>query len=291
MSELRGKGLERHEAAAGIKSVSAKTLLNIFFLLLSAFSLFPIIWMVYSSLKTEPEFMVNVLKLPETPQFKNYLTAVRLGNMLTGFKNSLYITAVTVILIVAFSFVLAYFLNRYNFKGRTFLYYLFTLGMLVPIHGFLVPLYIQFSDLGMNNKWYTLFFPVTAFNLPLAIILLENFLKGVPCEIEESAHMDGAGIFQRMFFIVLPCCAPIIATLVILNVLWTWNEFPFALTLINAKPLKTLPLGISNFKGERSTSYPQMFAALTLVSIPVIVMYTFFSGKIMEGMTAGAIKG
>jgi raffinose/stachyose/melibiose transport system permease protein len=279
-----------YKASIDAKKIVGKTILNIIFLSISAFTLYPIIWMFYSSLKTEPEFMTNVISLPASPQFVNYLKAIVRGNLLIGFRNSLYVTAVTVVLILFLSYIVAYFVNRFQFRGKAFIYLLFTLGMLIPVHGFLVPMYIQFSKLDMNNKWYTLFFPDTAFSMPLAVILIENFLKGIPCEIEESAHMDGASISRRMFNIVFPCCMPIIVTLMILNILWIWNEFPFALTLINDTNLKTLPLGISNFKGERSTSFPEMLAALALVCTPIIVVYSFLSRKIMEGMTAGAVK-
>lgn len=186
---------------------------------------------------------------------------------------------------------LAYFVNRFRFRGRKLIYFLFIAGMMIPVHGFLVPLYIQFSRMGMTDKWYTLLFPLTAFNLPFSLILAENFLKGIPIDMEESSMLDGATLRQRIFYIVLPMCQPIISTLLILNFLWTWNDYPFALTLLSSDALKTLPLGISNFKGEKSTDYPTMFAALTLVSLPVIAVYSAFSNRIMEGMTAGAVKG
>lgn len=272
-------------------TVIAKIFLNIFFIALSVFSIYPVIWMIYSSLKTDSEFFNDVISLPANPQFQNYPKAIARGKIDVYFQNSIYVSVICVILIVFLSFIVAYFINRFRFRGRRFLFFLFMAGMMIPIHGFLVPLYIQFSKLGLTNHWFTLLLPLTAFNMPLSLILFENFMKSVPMEIEESALIDGATLGQRILYIVFPMCLPILATLLILNFLYTWNEYPFALTLITSDHLKTLPLGISNFKGERSTDYPQMFAALTLVSLPVIAIYSIFSNKIMQGMTAGAIKG
>lgn len=269
----------------------AKILLNIFFIFVSLLAIYPLVWMTYSGFKTDQEFAVDIISLPARLDFSVYGEAISIGKLDRYLFNNLYVAPVCVILITAFSFIVAYFLNRFRFKLRNALYLLFTIGLLTPVHGFLVPLYIQFTELGLADRWFTLFFPITAFNMPLAIILYENFLSSVPYEVEESAMIDGAKLYQRMTMITLPMCKPIISTVMIVDFLWVWNEYPFALVLINSDSLKTLSLGLSNFRGEQSTSYPLLFAALTLVTIPIILVYCIFSNKIMEGMTAGAIKG
>lgn len=274
-----------------IKNGIFKTLLNIIFIFLTIFAIYPVFWMIYSSLKTEKQFNTSIISFPTELQFDNYASAIRIGHLDTYLFNSVYVTIVCVILIALFSFLVAYFINRFQFFGRRLLYGLFMTGMMIPVHGFLVALYIQFSRLELTDHWFTLFLPVTAFNLPLAMILIENFLKGVPLEIEESALIDGATLGQRLMHVVLPMCSPILSTVVIVSFLWVWNEYPFALVMITSDNLKTLMLGISNFRGERATQYPQLFAALTLVCIPIIVVYSAFSKRIMQGMTAGAIKG
>lgn len=274
-----------------IKNGILKTLLNIFFIFLTVFAIYPVFWMIYSSLKSEKQFNTDIIGLPTELHFENYASAIKIGHLDTYLFNSIYVTLVCVVLIVVFSFLVAYFINRFTFRGRRLIYGLFMMGMMIPVHGFLVPLYIQFSRLNMTNEWFSLFLPITAFNLPLSMILIENFLKGISFEIEESALIDGASLGQRLSYVVLPMCAPILATITILSFLWVWNEYPFALVMITADKLKTLMLGISNFRGERSTQYPQMFAALTMVCIPIIVVYSAFSQRIMQGMTAGAVKG
>jgi raffinose/stachyose/melibiose transport system permease protein len=271
--------------------VVAKFFLNVFFVIISIMSIYPLIWMAYSGFKTDGEFAISIISLPSSIDFKSYERAIRIGRLGRAFFNNLYVAPVCVILITAFSFVVSYFLNRFRFRGRKFLFVLFTLGLLTPVHGFLVPLYIQFSRLRLIDNWYSLFFPLTAFNMPLAIILYENFLNSVPYEVEESAMIDGATTGQQMVRIALPMCKPIISTVMVVDFLWVWNEYPFALVLINTQAFKTLSLGLSNFRGEQTTSYPPLFAALTLVTIPIIIVYAIFSKQIMEGMTAGAIKG
>jgi raffinose/stachyose/melibiose transport system permease protein len=271
--------------------ITAKLFLNIFFIIISVLSIYPLIWMAYSGFKTDPEFAMSIISLPSTVDFKSYERAIRIGRLGRAFFNNLYVTPVCVILITVFSFIVAYFLNRFRFRGRNILFVLFTLGLLTPVHGFLVPLYIQFSRLRLIDNWYSLFFPITAFNMPLAIILYENFLNSVPHEVEESAMIDGATIGQQMISIAFPMCKPIVSTVMVVDFLWVWNEYPFALVLINKQALKTLSLGLSNFRGEQTTSYPPLFAALTLVTIPIIIVYAIFSKQIMQGMTAGAVKG
>jgi raffinose/stachyose/melibiose transport system permease protein len=257
----------------------------------SALALFPLFWMVNSSFKTEASFLKDVFGMPTSLRLENYALAIKVGRLAEYTINSLYITVISVFLVVCFSFIAGYFINRFRFPGRRLIYALFLVGMMIPVHGFLVPLYIQFSWLGMTNKWYTLILPDTAFALPLAVMLVENFLNGIPFEIEESAIMDGAGLATRLVYVVMPICKPILATILIINSLWIWNEFPFALTMISSRPLRTLPLGLSNFRGEHAVQFVQQLAAITLVSIPIFVVYSIFSRKIMDGMTAGAIKG
>jgi raffinose/stachyose/melibiose transport system permease protein len=254
-------------------------------------AVYPIFWMIISSLKGDGDFVANPVGLPGTWHPENFITAIETGNMQIAAFNSLYITVIVVILIVICSFFIAYFLNRFDFMGKKLINTLFSFGLLIPVHCCMVALYIQFSFFNLSDRWFSLFLPLTAFSLPLSIVLINNFLSSTPIEIEEAAIIDGASLERRMMYIVFPLCRPIVATLTILNALWTWNEFPFALVLINNTRLKTLPLMMTNFKTQYTTSYTLLLAALTLCSIPVIVVYSIFSKKIMQGMAEGAVKG
>lgn len=266
-------------------------LLNAFMILITLFALYPLIWMVLSSLKTEKDFVGNQLGLPAEWSFSNYARAWHTANMDTAVLNSLFVTVISVLLVVALSFILAYMLNRYRFGGRGLIYSLFLLGMMIPAHSFIIPIYIQFMKLRMLDNLVSLILLNTAFAMPFSVVLIENFMSGVPVEIDEATIIDGANLMQRIFSVTLPLCRPILMTVLILQSMWIWNEFPFALTIITQIQKRTLPITIVNFKGEHTIDYTAMFAALVLVSIPIIVIYSAFSEKIMEGMTTGSVKG
>ena len=264
---------------------------NTFAAALAFISLFPMVWMVNTSLKTQQEFVIDTVALPDTLAFENYRAAIETGRMLTFFGNSVITTILSVSFIVIIGFVTGYLLARYRFPGRKVLFTLFLSGMLIPVHGLLVPIFIQFRNLGLLNRRFTLLFPYVAFGLPLAIFLFESFVRSIPVEMEEASCIDGLNLTQVMFRIILPMTVPIMATVIVMSFLHWWNEFPFALVLLSDDGLKTLPIGLANFKGAYSTNYTQLMAALVIAATPVIVVYLFFYRHIMTGMIAGAVKG
>ena len=264
---------------------------NTAMLLFSLTCIFPILWILYSSLKTKEEFMLNIVSLPVKPQFDNYFTAFVEGRMYTYFTSSILNSVTTVFLVILLSFCIGYVLSRYRFKGRNFIYTLFIAGMLIPVYALIVPLFVQFKVLGLYDQFFTLIIPYIAIRLPLAIFLFESFIRTVPVELDEAAYMDGASTFYTMTGIVLPLCKPVMSTILILAFLDTWNEFPFALVLVTKDYLRTLPVGLTNFYGLYTTDYTTLMAALVLSILPVITVYLFFYKKIIQGMTAGAVKG
>ncbi len=268
-----------------------KSLFNLLMLLFSVGCIFPVIWIMYSSLKTKDEFMLNIIALPKSPQFHNYYTAFIEGKMYTYFFNSFFNTIVTVILVILLAFCIGYALSRYRFRGRNAVYTLFIAGMLIPVYSLIVPLFIQFKNLNLYDHLGTLILPYIALRLPLSIFLFESFIRTIPVELDEAAYIDGANTFYTMFRIIFPTCMPVTSTVLILAFLDTWNEFPFALTLLKDRNLRTLPVGLTNFYGQYTTDYTTLMAALVLSILPVIIVYLIFRNKIIQGMTAGAVKG
>lgn len=265
--------------------------INLFMLMVTATCIFPLIWMLYSSLKTKQEFSMNIVALPGRISFDNYISAIEIGKMHMFFVNSLFNSVISVLFIIVIGFVLGYFLARYDFKGRNLIYVLFLFGMLVPVHSLLIPLFIQFKVLGILDKWFTLLLPYIAFGLPMAVFLFESFIKSTPIEIEEAAHIDGSSTTVTIFRIIMPICRPVLSTILILSFLNVWNEFPFALVLLKSQALKTVPIGLSNFNGQYTINYPQLMAAMVIAVLPVILVYLLSSKKIIQGMTAGSVKG
>ena len=264
---------------------------NGFVTLFSVTCIFPIIWMIYSSLKTDQEFSLDILSLPKKLIFDNYARAIEEGNIGSYFMNSMFNTLITVAVVIVIAFVTGYCLSRLKFRGRTFVYYMFLSGLLLPMYALLIPIFVEFKSLGLLNKRYTLILPYIAFALPVAVFLVESSVASVPIEIEEAACIDGSSFLHTMFAIVMPMCRPVLSTSAILTFLNTWNEFPLALVLIRSNSLKTMPIGLTNFVGSYTVNYPLMLAALVVSTLPVVIMYLLFYNQIMKGMTAGAVKG
>jgi raffinose/stachyose/melibiose transport system permease protein len=275
---------------AAIKALIA-IVINALVLALSISCIFPLIWMLYSSFKTNQEFSLNIIKLPSQLRLDNYITAIKNGNLILPFWNSIFNGVISVVLVILLGFLIAFCLARYNFRGRNFIYVILLFGMLVPIHGLLVPLFIQFNMLGLLDKHFTLIPPYIAFGLPMAVFLFESFLKSTPIAVEEAAFIDGSSLFTVIFRIVMPICKPVIATAIILTFLNSWNEFPFALVLLRSPKMMTVPLALANFNGQYTMNYPQLLSAMVIAVLPVIIVYLAFSKSIIQGMTSGSVKG
>jgi len=268
-----------------------QVVVNIVVLLFTLSALFPIVWMVYTSVKTNQDFSLNTISLPTSPTLENYTNAFEVGNIGSAIFSSLLNTIIPVPLIIIFSFIIGYFFSRIEFRGKKLLMVLFLAGMMIPIHALLVPLFVQFKWFGMLDNRFTLILPYIAFHLPVAIFLFDSFIKGISREIEEAAYIDGSSFDNTMFRVIMPICMPIMSTVAILSILGTWNEFSFALVLNKSSELFTLPIWLTFFSGQHTTDYTGKIAGLVITSLPIIVMYLFFSNKIMSGMTAGAVKG
>ncbi|SHM74433.1 carbohydrate ABC transporter permease [Gracilibacillus kekensis] len=272
------------------KRVKRSTIYLILFLF-TIVNAYPIFWMIMNSFKTGQEFSFDPFGLPNDWVFSNYVEAWVTANIGSYFFNSLFVGIVALLICIMVGAFASYFLARFQFRGRNILYGFFVIGLLVPIHATLVPMFILMQKLGFLNTHLALIFPYVAFNLPITIFLLTSFMSSFPKEIEESAIMDGCGPFRIFWSIILPMSRPALATAIILNFINNWNEFSFALVLINDDALSTLPLGLANFAGEYTTNYTAQMAGLTLVLIPTILFYLVMEKQIVNGMTQGAVKG
>lgn len=265
--------------------------LNLILMIFSLTCVFPIIWLFYASLKSKSEFYANPVSLPRAPSLEHYITILTQSSIFVWMMNTVRNTAISLVLIIIMSFVAAYFLSRFKFKGRKFLYTYLMLGMLVPIHALMIPMYILFSKMGIGNSWYTLVLPYTAFGLPMSIFLIEVYIRSIPKEVEEAASIDGASFNRILFRIVMPMCKPILATVAIIQFFYCWNEFTFSLILISKENLMTMPVGLTLFKGQYSADYPSMIAGMLISILPASVIYFIFSKQIIRGMVSGAVKG
>ena len=249
--------------------------------------------MFYSSLKEKRVFNADIMGLPTDPTLSNYqkILTNKDYHIAQSMLASIRTTALSIFFIVLFGFIVGYILARINFKGNRLLYLIFLMGMLIPVHSLLVPIYVVFNKTGLGNQWFTLIIPYVAFGLPIAVFLVEGFIKSVPVELEEAAAIDGSSFTRTLFSIIMPVAKPILVTIAIIQTFSCWNEFSFALVLIKDVRLQTVPLAMTMFKGQFASDYPKIMAAMLVTMAPIVILYFIFSKQIIKGMVAGAVKG
>ncbi len=267
--------------------------MNLILWIFSLSCIFPIVWMIYSSLKEKRTFNADIIGLPKNPTLVNYTRILTNPDyhLAESMWNSLRTTVLSITLIILFSFIVGYILARVRFKLNRVLYVMFLMGMLIPIHSLLVPIYVVFKRCGISNQWYTLLLPYVSFGLPMGIFLVEGFVKTIPVDLEEAAAIDGSSFSHSLWNIIFPICRPILVTVAIIQVFSCWNEFSFALVLIKDVGLQTVPLALTQFKGQFASDYPKQMAAMLITMSPIVVLYFAFSKQIINGMVSGAVKG
>ncbi|MFC5405286.1 carbohydrate ABC transporter permease [Cohnella soli] len=254
-------------------------------------TLYPLFWLFISAFKSNEEFYAHPFRLPTSWNFDSFSRAWKVSDMGTSMFNSVIVTAISLVVTLAVGALAAYVLSRFQFKLKVAVMGLFLLGMLIPIHSTLVPLFIMMNKINLLNTYGALIFPYAAFELPIAIFIIQAYMNTFPKEIEEAAHLDGMGYWGIFLKMMLPLSAPALSTVGILAVLRFWNDFSFALVFISKPALKTLPLSLSQFATGYMTDYELTMAALAMAVIPTIVLYLIFQRSIMQGMVAGAVKG
>ena len=279
--------------AEKLKIGSLTVFLNSVLILFSLSCIFPLVWMFYSSLKVKRVFNADIMGLPKDPTISNYVKVITNPDYHIGesMLNSVRTTALSLFFIVLFGFVVGYILARLKFKGNRILYVMFLMGMLIPVHSLLVPIYVVFNTAGLGNQWFTLIIPYVAFGLPISVFLVEGFIKAIPIELEEAAAIDGSSFTRTLFNIIFPVTKPILVTIAIIQTFSCWNEFSFALVLIKNVSLQTVPLAMTMFKGQFASDYPKIMSAMLTTMAPIVVLYFVFSKQIIKGMVAGAVKG
>lgn len=267
-----------------------KYLTYLFLTLYAIISIFPLIWLLGFSLKTNREVMMNsAFALPETFLYENYVEAWVRGNVEGYFFNSVFVGIVSLIFTLIFGSMIAYAITRMRFKGQQALLFLFLAGMMVPIHASLIPIFIILKNLGLLKSYLAVILPYVGFGLPLAIFIFSNFLRSVPYELEQAAFIDGCGVIRAFVSIIVPTIKPAFATVGIFTFISNWNEFIMAATFLRDAAKKTLPQGLMAFQGEYSAQWGPMGAAIVISSLPLILVYIFFSEQIEKSFAAGAV--
>jgi len=275
------------------KKISAKSIILIVTLIIVAIvQLYPLIWLVLVSFKDNTEiFGGNVLGLPKLWRISNYSSALISGNVGVYFINSVIVTATTIIISSILIATSSYAITRMKWKYSKLTLIIFLLGMMVPIHSTLLPLFLILRKIHILNTYWSLIIPYVAFALPMGIFVMTSFLEGIPRELEEAACIDGCNIYQIFFKVVLPLLRPSLATVAIFTYLSSWNELMFANTFLNNPKLKTLPVGIMSMAGQHATQWGPILAGLVIATLPTILIYIPLSNQVQKSLMTGAVKG
>lgn len=269
-----------------------KTLMWILLSILIVTQLYPLLWLAIYSLKTNEEILSGqFFALPHVPQWSNYSSAMESGNYVKYLLNSLKVTLITMVGVLFLSSLVSFAISRFKWKYGQTVMVIFLIGMMIPMQATLLPLMIIFKNMHILNTHWSLILPYIAFQTPIAVFILSGFMKSIPNEIEESAIVDGAGVFRIFWNIILPVSVPPMMTVCILTFINIWNEYILAATFISTERLKTLPFGVYSFVSQYSVNYGAIGAFLVLGALPVIVIYFLLADKITKGMVAGAVKG
>ena len=255
-------------------------------------NLFPVYWMFTFSLKSNEEiFGSNVVGLPKHWLWSNYTSALNTGHMWRYFLNSTIVAVATILITLAVALMATFALTRMVWKTRKTMNSFFMLGLTIPIHASIVPIYVSLSRIHMLNTYWALIIPYCAFSLAMAILVCTGFMNEIPRELDESACIDGCSIWGIFFRVIVPLMKPAVATVGIYTFLQCWNELMFANIFISKSELKTLPVGIQALSGQYTTDWGPIGAALVLATFPTLLIYLFLSRRIQESFIAGAIKG
>ncbi|RLD18978.1 MAG: carbohydrate ABC transporter permease [Caldiserica bacterium] len=253
--------------------------------------IFPLVWMVSSSLKTQETVFKDFSLIPKSPHFKNYLIAIKEANFGIYFLNSVFYTATVVLAIIFLSSMAAYAFSRLRFPLRSVFYIMLISTMMIPIPGIFIALYVLLNKLHLINTRIGYILCQINAGLPLSIFLFKTFMDKIPKELEEAAKVDGCNKFQIYWKIVFPLSRPTLGVIAIFNTLAVWNEYLLAMLVFSDKSLMPLQRGLMVFYGSHLTQYPLLMAGLTITTIPVLIVYFFMHRYIVSGIIAGALKG
>lgn len=275
-----------------VRRIVTHTLFLIVIVLLACLYIYPVFLMVCNSLKPFKEILTNVLALPSHLEWANYSYVIEKMEYFRLFFNNVVITLLGILGIVAFSSMAAYILDRRQTRMTKALHTFIITPMLIPFQTIMITLLKFMNIIHLNGTTWGLGIQYWGFGIPMATFIYFNFMKSIPSEIDESAMIDGATTFQTYVRIIFPLLKTVTATVVVLDVMWIWNDFLLPLLMVNSSPSsKTLVLAAYNFVGSLNTKWHYALAAMVLAILPSVIVFVFLQRYIVDGVVAGAIKG
>ena len=273
------------------KAKISKAIIYAFLVLMAIIYIVPLIWVFLVSFKTNSEIFTNPFGLPESFYLDNFTFAWTAGKLGVATLNSAIVCITTLILSMIIGSMAAFAISRLRWKLSKVCLTYFLIGMMIPIHCVLIPLFTRFAKIGLSNNLLGLIIPYLTFSLPVTIYIMTGFFENLPNELIEAACIDGASIYQIFSKVMLPLSKTGLFVTGLMTFVANWNELLMAMVFISDEAKKTLPVSLSKFVGPYNTNYSQMFAAIIIAIIPTIIVYCAFSNQIVEGLTAGSVKG
>ena len=273
------------------KAKISKAIIYAFLVLMAIIYIVPLIWVFLVSFKTNSEIFTNPFGLPESFYLDNFTFALTAGKLGVATLNSAIVCITTLILSMIIGSMAAFAISRLRWKLSKVCLTYFLIGMMIPIHCVLIPLFTRFAKIGLSNNLLGLIIPYLTFSLPVTIYIMTGFFENLPNELIEAACIDGASIYQIFSKVMLPLSKTGLFVTGLMTFVANWNELLLAMVFISDEAKKTLPVSLSKFVGPYNTNYSQMFAAIIIAIIPTIIVYCAFSNQIVEGLTAGSVKG
>jgi raffinose/stachyose/melibiose transport system permease protein len=221
----------------------------------------------------------------------NFETAWNDGNFATYLRSSAIVTGAVVAISTLLSILAGYAFGLMRFRGEQALFYLFLVGLMVPLEATIVPLYYDLREFGLTDTYWALILPQAGLSVAFGTFWMRAFFRSVPRSLVEAARLDGSSSWVTLWRVVLPLGRPAVLTMVVLVFMWTWNEFLLALVMVSDEGLRTAPLGLAFFQGRNTSDFPLLAAGSVIVATPVVVLYVFLQRHFIRGMLSGATKG
>lgn len=253
-------------------------------------TVFPLIWLLYSSFKLNAEIVLHPLGFPRSLTFYNYTESWAKGHLGTALINSFIYTISATVSTMLLAMAAAFGLTKFSFKSTKFFTSAFALGLMISVHAVIIPLFQLEAKLGITNTRLGVIIPYIAFDLPLSVMIAVSYVRGIPNAIIESAEIDGAKYRYVFWMMIMPLSVPVIATMVILSFLRHWNEFLFVFVFTTKLALKSLPVAITQFAGRMNIDYGLQYASLVVGVLPMILFYIVFHAQLIRGFGEGALK-
>ena len=266
-------------------------IIYVFLSILAVIYLLPLLWVIYVSLKDDKTLFVSPWAMPEHLMIENYSFAWTAGRLGVATLNSALVCGITLILGLLVGSMAAFAIGRMRWKLSGAMMTYFLTGMMIPVHCILIPVFTRFSKMHLTDNLVGLILPYLTLSLPITIFIMTGFFQSLPNELFESACIDGCSIYKTFTHIALPLSRTGLFVTGLMTFVANWNELLLAMVFISDDSKKTLPVSLSKFVGPYNTNYSQMFAAIVIAIIPTIVVYCMFSNQIVDGLTAGAVKG